>query len=149
MTFRHILVATDFSDSAERAVEVAIEMARKFDAELTVVHVWDVPPTGYGALYLPGDLATPLHKAAAAALAKAGGTVCKVLPRAQTSLRQGLDRQEILAGAEQAHADLIVVGTHGRRGLSRALLGSVAERVVRLSPVPVLTIHATTAAKAS
>ena len=149
MTFKHILVASDFSDSAERALQVAIELAHKFDSELTLLHVWDVPPTSYGAFYFPGDLATPLREAATATLAKAGEALIQQLPRALTSLRQGIDWQEILSAAQQEHADLIVLGTHGRRGLSRALLGSVAERVVRLSTVPVLTVHAVTAAKAN
>ncbi|MGO9838639.1 MAG: universal stress protein [Polyangiaceae bacterium] len=58
-----------------------------------------------------------------------------------STLRQGPVWSEILAAAKSPKADLIVIGTHGRRGLSRALLGSVAERIVRTAPCPVLTVH--------
>ncbi|HEX3775256.1 MAG TPA: universal stress protein [Polyangiaceae bacterium] len=143
MTFQHILVATDFSESAERAVSVACELAQKFDAQLTLLTVWELPPVSYEAtLYFPGDLATPIHDAAQSALDRAGEALKKQLPRATTMLREGEAWQEILSGAEAVNADLIVVGTHGRRGLGRAFLGSVAERVVRMSKVPVLSVHA-------
>jgi len=143
MTFKRILVATDFSESAENAVAIAAELALQFDAELTLLTVWEIPPVSYGAtLYVPSDLAGPIQEAAQAALDRAGEALKKQVPRATTLLREGEAWQEILSGAEAVRADLIVVGTHGRRGLGRAFLGSVAERVVRLSPIPVLTVHA-------
>jgi nucleotide-binding universal stress UspA family protein len=142
MTFQHVLVATDFSDCSARAVELAVALAERFDAALTLVHTWQVPVSSYGAaLYLPGDLASAIEAAALAQLASTGEAVKARLPRATTTLRQGEAWQEILAAAESAHADLIVVGTHGRQGLTRALLGSVAEKVVRLASVPVLSVH--------
>jgi len=142
MSFKRILVATDFSETAAHAVSVAADLALKFDAELTLLSVWEIPPVSYGtSLYFPGDLAGPIHDAAQSALDRAGDALKKQVARATTILREGEPWQEILNGAEAERADLIVLGTHGRRGLSRALLGSVAERVVRLSKVPVLTVH--------
>jgi nucleotide-binding universal stress UspA family protein len=142
MTFERILVATDFSECAEHAVSIAAELALQFDSELTLVTSWEIPPASYGAtLYFPGDIATPIHDASQKALDHAGDALKKQVPRAKTMLREGEAWQEILSGAEAVHADLIIVGTHGRRGLGRAFLGSVAERVVRMSRVPVLSVH--------
>lgn len=142
MAFRHLLVATDFSDCSARALELAIELAQQFDAQLTLVHTWEVPNFGYGAaLYFPGDLLTPIEQAAQSQLNTTTKEVQGRLPRAKSVLRAGVAWDEIIAAAASSQADLIVIGTHGRRGVSRALLGSVAERVVRLSPVPVLTVR--------
>jgi len=74
----------------------------------------------------------------AAAVARLGDRIETVA----TALRSGRPWEEILAAAREGNADLIVIGTHGRKGLPRALLGSVAEKVVRMSPVPVLTVRA-------
>jgi nucleotide-binding universal stress UspA family protein len=65
------------------------------------------------------------------------------LPQAKAILRSGVPWREILSAVEDVAADLVVMGTHGRRGVSHALLGSVAEKIVRLSPVPVLTVRDT------
>ena len=142
MAFKHILVATDFSDCSAHAVDIGVELAEQFSAELTLVHTWEVPNLGYGAaLYFPGDMLTPIEQAAQRELDAAATELQKRLPRAKAVLRAGVPWDEIIAAAATAHADLIVLGTHGRRGVSRALLGSVAERVVRLSPVAVLTVR--------
>lgn len=145
MGFKHILVATDFSACAERASELALELAQKFDAQLTLVHAWEVPTYGYaGDLYFPTDLETPLENAARTELVRAREALQAKWPRTTAVLRMGAPWQEILLVVEETHSDLIVLGTHGRRGLSRVLLGSVAERVVRLATVPVLTVHSST-----
>jgi nucleotide-binding universal stress UspA family protein len=142
MTFKHIVVATDFSESAEHALELAAEMALKFEAALTLVHSWEAPSYSYGGgLYVPVDLITPIEEAARKRLAEALLTLKQRVPNADSSLRSGPAWQEILTAASELDADLIVVGTHGRRGLNRALLGSVAEKVVRMADVPVLTVH--------
>ncbi|MES1177864.1 MAG: universal stress protein [Myxococcales bacterium] len=144
MTFKHILAATDFSDCSARALDLAIELAGQLDAQLTLVHTWEIPSLGYGAaMYFPGDVLTPIENAARAQLEEVTNAVKKRVPRANSVLRVGAAWDEIIAAAASVHADLIVLGTHGRRGVSRALLGSVAERVVRLSPVAVLTVRGT------
>lgn len=142
MAFKHILVATDFSDCSQHALDLGLDLAQQFDAQLTLVHTWEIPSLGYGAaMYIPGDVFTPIEQAAQAQLDTVTKAVQEKFPRAKSVLRAGVAWGEIIAAAESCHADLIVVGTHGRRGVSRALLGSVAERVVRLSPVPVLTVR--------
>jgi nucleotide-binding universal stress UspA family protein len=142
MTFRQILVATDFSEPAKYALDLAVEMTHKFDAQLTLVHCWEAPSYAYGGgLYVPVDLVTPIEQGASRALEEALIELKKSVPEAKSVLRSGTPWEEILVAAGQIHASLIVVGTHGRRGLTRALLGSVAEKVVRMAGVPVLTVH--------
>jgi nucleotide-binding universal stress UspA family protein len=148
MTFGHILVATDFTESAQCALDLAVEMCRKFSADLTLVHCWEAPSYSYGGgLYVPVDLITPIEKGASRALEEALTELKKRIPGAKSVLRTGSAWEEILVAAAAIQADLIVVGTHGRRGLNRALLGSVAEKVVRMAEMPVLTVHAPHAAK--
>jgi nucleotide-binding universal stress UspA family protein len=148
-TFKNILVPTDFSEPAEQATEMAISLASKFDAKLTLLHVHSIPTTyGYGAgLYWPvDDLAREAQKALDNALGKVHERYARVDAVLETSravdavLETGNASERILAVAKERAADLIVMGTHGRRGLTHIFLGSVAEKVVRRSPVPVLTV---------
>ena len=141
MAFKRILVATDFSESAERALDLAVEMARKFDAELTLVHSWEVPYAYGDALHVTVDLIMSLQEAAQKHLDAALVELKQRFPNAKSDLRTGSPWEEILTAATDGGAELIVLGTHGRRGLNRALLGSVAEKVVRMAEVPVLTVH--------
>lgn len=142
MTFGRILVATDFSESSRRALELAIQLAQQFGSELTLMHSWEPPNYSYAAgLYLPVDIVSPIETAAAAHLEEATSELKLRMPAAKSLLREGAAWEEVLGAAAQVQADLIVMGTHGRSGLERALLGSVAEKVVRTSLVPVLTVH--------
>lgn len=148
MSFEHILVATDFSDCSQRALDLALEIAGKFNSKLTLVHSWEAPSYNYaGGEYVTVDLVTPIEQAAVSMLEKATADLKRRMPTAESMLRAGLAWEEILAAGTQLRADLIVLGTHGRRGLSHALLGSVAEKVVRLATVPVLTAHGSARAK--
>jgi nucleotide-binding universal stress UspA family protein len=140
MPFKQILVATDFSESADRALDLAVEMAQKFDAGLTLVHSWEIPYS-YGDALISVDFITPLQDAANKQLEATLAELKQRFPNAKAVLRTGSPWQEVLTAATEADADLIVLGTHGRRGISRALLGSVAEKVVRLAEMPVLTVH--------
>jgi nucleotide-binding universal stress UspA family protein len=137
--FSKILVPIDFGEPSDRALELAIDLARGTDAELMIVHAFDVPPSYAGMDLAPMDLVAPIWAAAQeqlkATAAKVGAQVSKVTTHASV----GVPWREILAAIEREHPDLVVMGTHGRRGLSRALLGSVVEKIVRLSPCPVLT----------
>jgi len=143
MTFQRILVASDFSDSSQQALNIAISIADKFGSELTLVHSWEAPDYSYAAgLYLPMDVIAPIERAAVARLEEAMTQLKPRLPSAKSMLRSGIAWEQVLEAAAAVKADLIVMGTHGRRGLERALLGSVAEKVVRMSRVPVLTVHA-------
>ena len=140
---QHVLVATDFGPASERALESAAEIAVQFDAKLTVLHVLEPPypyPVGVS-IPLP---TTPLDGFTPVRLQELDATVASVRPQrpdAQGVLRYGSPWTEVVAAAKELGADLIVIGSHGRRGLPHWLLGSVAERVVRMASVPVLTVH--------
>lgn len=137
---RHILVPIDFGASAAEAVDFATELATKFDAELTLVHVYEFPLYAYASgIYFPTE---DLHAAAKKATQEAVVRVRTRCPRTQGVIAEGVPWEQILSVATEKNVDLIVMGTHGRRGVARALLGSVAERVVRMAPMPVLTVHA-------
>jgi nucleotide-binding universal stress UspA family protein len=139
--FEHIFVATDFSDSADAALAVAIGVAEKFEARITLVHACEPPTYAYmGLMTTPVDLVTPLHEAAREALAKALGDLKHRHERSQSLLLFGVVAVELLGAIEKHKPELVVMGTHGRTGMSHLLLGSVAERIVRSSPVPVLTV---------
>jgi nucleotide-binding universal stress UspA family protein len=124
MTMRDVLFATDFSSASEPAGRVARELARQWDGTLHVVHV--VPPVTD-----PADASKRLERL---------GTSLGEGLSLKTALLSGRVARHIIDYAREKSVGLIVLGTHGRTGVSRALLGSVAEAVVRLAPCPVLTV---------
>ncbi len=144
MAFQHILVATDFSPCSEVAIDQAIDMALQYRASLTVVHAFEMR-YGYAASVV-GQLMIVMQDAAEEQLAKLLERVRARIPGAAGVVRCGSAWEQILDVADKEKIDLIVVGSHGRKGLPRAVLGSVAEKVVRLSPVSVLTVHGSAAA---
>jgi universal stress protein A len=136
--FQNILVPTDFDEHASRAFDVAVSLAQKFDGKITLLHVYQIPPSIYSS-----DLAWPTEQLAAAAKKSLADSLAKakaIFPRIESVLEVGSPGETIVNVANKSHADLIVMATHGRRGLSRALLGSVTEKVVRLAHQPVLTV---------
>jgi nucleotide-binding universal stress UspA family protein len=143
-----LLVAVDFSDSSEAALAYAVDLASKLGARIVVMHTYELPVYGFpdGALVASVEVATHIMEAAQVGL---DGMVARYRDRIKidTVLRQGVAWEEVRAVAEELGADLIVIGTHGRRGLARALLGSVAEKILRTSTKPVLAIHAPPAQK--
>jgi nucleotide-binding universal stress UspA family protein len=141
IVFRHILAPVDFEPCSKQALEVAIDLALRFDSKLTLVHAWDVPGYVYANPYLTPDIGASIGEAAKQQLEAALADARARLPRAESMLLRGQAGPEVVAAAERLKADLIVVGTHGRQGLNRVFLGSVAEKIVRGSSVPVLTIH--------
>ena len=139
-TFQRILVPIDFGEASDRALQLAVELAGDSEAELTVLHVCEIPIYAYGDMPVaPVDLLSPLADLARKRLDSLLASLRDQVPNVRGMLKLGAPWQEILAAASELGADLVVMGTHGRRGLAHALLGSVAEKVVRLSPVPVLT----------
>jgi nucleotide-binding universal stress UspA family protein len=140
--FRHILVPTDFGASSERALEVAVDLANKYGSTMVLFHVYEVPALVYdGMTVSPVDLLTPIREAAERQFDEALTRLRMRVPRAKGFLTLGAPWQEILRVVADEGVDLIVMGTHGRRGIHHALMGSVAEKVVRMSPVPVLTVR--------
>ena len=149
VAFKRILVPTDFGDAAGRAVDVAIDLAKKYGATITLLHVYELPVYPYPEVsILPDiDFVTPIREAAQKELSKAFAEVQKSGCEARAELACGVAWSEILWEAEREHADLIVMGTHGRKGVMHALLGSVAEKIVRTAKIPVLTVNAGPPAK--
>jgi nucleotide-binding universal stress UspA family protein len=140
--FRHLLTPIDFGDSSNKGLDVAVDLAKRFGSSLTLVHVYEIPAYVYGGvMYAPTDLFAPLVEAARTHLQEALQRAQATVPDTKAMLRRGAPAYEILAAIDELHPDLVVMGTHGRKGVSHLLLGSVAEKVVRLSRVPVLTFR--------
>lgn len=143
LTIKRILVPIDFTETSDKAFDFALELAERFGASVTAMHAYEIPVIGFpdGALVATVDIASRIQESgrkgldAAVAARKARGIPI------ESVLREGPAWEEIRALAEELPADIIVIGTHGRRGIARALLGSVAENVIRTTKVPVLTIH--------
>lgn len=141
--FRRILVPTDFTDTSEKALDWAFAVAERLGSAITVIHSYEIPIFGFpdGAFVATADIATRMAEASRTGLenvvARRKGSKTQV----DGVLREGVAWEEINKLADEIDADLIVIGTHGRKGLARALLGSVAENVVRTATRPVLTIH--------
>jgi universal stress protein A len=141
--FKRIVVATDFSDASTRALDYADDLAHRLGATLYIVHVVQNP------LYQPwsaeayvmdiGDIVEDWTRQAQDQLARLVAT-CRTRPI--VACRTGRPVPEIIAFAEETEADLLVLGTHGHGALAQVVLGSVAERVVRHAPCPVLTVRA-------
>jgi nucleotide-binding universal stress UspA family protein len=134
-----ILVAIDFETASMHALELAREMAPRLDAEVVLLHVCPLPIVTYPGLE-PTAMPT-LHTEVAMAARRALQQTADDQGGLRAVLRQGDPAQEIVAEAEAMRPALLVLGTHGRKGLGHLLLGSVAEKVVRQSPVPVLTVR--------
>lgn len=135
-----ILIAVDFEEPSRRAIDVAKELAPKLGAELVLVHAYELPVYTYPGLepmILPG-----FHSEVTQAARRALENLANEAGIASSMLRDGNPVREILAAARERRASMIVMGTHGRKGLSHALLGSVAEKVIRQSEIPVLTVRA-------
>jgi universal stress protein A len=140
---KRIVVATDFSPEAERALDYAIELARKFDAAVHLVHGFVVPvmPGPETGLPLPPDVITGMEQSAKRGLEQLVASHAKDRVPMEAHLKWEDPRHAVVDAAKELKADLVVIGTHGRKGLKRALLGSVAESVVRFAPCPVLTVR--------
>jgi nucleotide-binding universal stress UspA family protein len=138
-----ILVPTDFSETSGKALDYALELAQRLGASVTVMHAYEIPVIGVpdGAIIATADLANRISEAARSALDAAVARASTKGVKVEGVLRDGVAYEEINTVAESLDVDLIVIGTHGRRGLARALLGSVAEKVIRTATRPVLAIH--------
>jgi nucleotide-binding universal stress UspA family protein len=128
-----VLVATDFSLCSLSALGHAEQLARRLDTELLLLHVEGVPVAG-------SKMADVTHAAVERELTRTAEQLRHRHPKVRALLRTGAPDEEILSTAEKERASLIVMGTHGRTGVARVLLGSVAERVLRSAPCPVLTV---------
>jgi nucleotide-binding universal stress UspA family protein len=144
--YDRILVPLDGSATAERGFEEAVALARVMKSTLVLVHVIDTAPV---AVDMVGpvtwqEVSDGLRKHGQGLLERAGKTAAEHSVASEARLIEGrVERvcDTIVSEARSAHCDLVVMGTHGRRGFSHALLGSDAERVVRQCPIPVLLVR--------
>ena len=140
-----ILVGTDFSLCAARAFELAVSLAASQGASVHLLHVLVEPIQAFdvaGALpYLDVSTQKEWEEAARKRLARAVASAVKRGVAATSELRWGRPSDALVEAAVRIKASLIVLGTHGRGALEKLLIGSTAERVLRLSPVPVLTVR--------
>jgi nucleotide-binding universal stress UspA family protein len=142
--FKTILLATDFSENSEYAFEYALSMAKKYDALLALIHVINEPVDLRG-FYVPhisfDTLEEEIEQGARKMMDRFCRTHLRDYQKYESFIVPGIPYDEIIKKANELSADLIIMGTHGRSGLDHVLFGSTAEKVVRKSVVPVLTVR--------
>lgn len=143
--YKTILVAVDFSDVSAAALGVAVDLARRLGAQLKVVHVVQPQPVPLplegSAIYMDEVQSWQLEEAEKS-LAKFIQDHSEPGAVALTKVRSGVAATEISQAAVDTDAGMIILGTHGRTGLRHLLMGSIAESVLRVTPVPVLCVRA-------
>jgi nucleotide-binding universal stress UspA family protein len=142
--FRKILVPIDFSTHASQALETGIELAKVFKAKLHLLHCYQINVgaiSPYG-LVIPESFDRDIREAANRQLAKWRDKVAAEKIEVEAEVSPIFPSEAIATTAERIGADLIVMGTRGLSGIKHVLLGSVAERTVRIAPCPVLTVKA-------
>lgn len=144
MDFKTILFASDFSQGSDFAFQSALSLARKFDSKLIVIHIINEPVDLRG-FYVPhisfDKLEEEIEQGAEKLMDQFCRTHMKDFENYQSFVLPGIPYDEIIKKAVEFKANLIVLGTHGRTGLDHVLFGSTAEKVVRKSPIPVMTIR--------
>lgn len=144
MSIQRILVAHDLSEASHDALRLAVEMAQRHDASIVILHVYAIPviPMPEGYLAQAPSTIVEVQRIVHDALEAAKATARELGARwVLTEAVAGSAGPEIVAAARRGGFDLVVMGTHGRKGIRRMILGSVAEYVVRRAPCPVLTVH--------
>lgn len=144
MEIKKILFAADFSEGSSSSLPYAVDFAKRYDAKLYLVHVvFDIAKTSGS--YVPhvslDELYKDMENNAKAELEKCFIEEMKACKAVEHVVLRGTPYEEISRFAEENKIDLIVIGTHGRKGLDRMLFGSTAEQVVRHAPCPVLTVR--------
>jgi nucleotide-binding universal stress UspA family protein len=140
---RNLLYATDFSRASRPAFAKALELAKQDRARLVLLHVL-MPPSPFLGEELPAsyvELQVRARREVERQLALLVAQAKKAGVRVEAQLTEGVPSEAILRAARRQRADLIVIGTHGRTGLGRVFMGSVAERVLQRATVPVLTVR--------
>ncbi len=144
MSYEKILLTTDGSERSEAAVDQAVELTRKFDAELHILYVVDIGiDSSYGSV---ADLMSQLESVEN--FEEIGERTTKSIREKveekglnpEIAIERGVPHKKILDYADKEDIDLVIMSTHGRSGLDRMLLGSVTEKVIRSSKIPVLTV---------
>jgi nucleotide-binding universal stress UspA family protein len=143
---RRILHATDYSKASERALQEAVDFAKQNNAEMLVVHVIQpvvpyVAGEDIGAAELYVKLEESTKQEAQRSMNKLMQRLERLRIKAKSLLLRGIPADQIVKAAKNRKADMIVIGTHGRTGLSKLFMGSVASRVISTAPSPVLTVR--------
>jgi nucleotide-binding universal stress UspA family protein len=136
--FETVVIATDGSESVERAVAVAVDLAERFGATVHALSVVDIDDVEGAPESVREDFRSALAESAGEATEE---IETEVENDVETAVREGRPAAEITSYAEEMDADVVAMGTRGRHGENRFLIGSVAERVVRTCPVPVMTVR--------
>ena len=139
---KRVVVATDFGETSTAALRYGVDLARRFHAQLYLFHAVDQMGEDAEAEF-PIGLSATMWDAAHDRLRHLLSSDVLGPVEPLCAMRLGVAADEIVRYAKECRADLIVMGTHGRKGMVRALMGSVAETVVREAPCPVLTVRAT------
>jgi nucleotide-binding universal stress UspA family protein len=142
--FKKILVPVDFSEHSTAALEAAVELAGVFDAKLHLLHCYQIQPGGvspYG-IAIPSNYFAEIRDSASQQLAEWQEKHVPAAIPVDASTMSEFPFEAIVTTANEIGADLIVMGTRGLSGFKHVMLGSVAERTVRLAPCPVMTVHA-------
>lgn len=137
-TFDHIVIATDGSESVRRAVRVALDFAERFDATVHALYVVDEGEVESSPERVREEMRAALDDSGEEALREVVAAADRPVT---TAVREGRPATVIREYAVEHDADVVAMGTRGRHGENRFLIGSVAERVVRTCPVPVLTVR--------
>ncbi|MEE3325774.1 MAG: universal stress protein [Myxococcota bacterium] len=141
---RRILVPIDFSEYANAVVEWAAHLAEEHQSEIVLLHVYHLPVEfrQVEGAYLPADFWTSMNEESKEQLARYGDRLRERGLDVKEVTREGYPATAIEEEISEVNADLVVIGSRGRTGLSHLLLGSIAERVVQKAPCPVLTVKA-------
>ncbi len=144
ITFKLILCPIDFSTTSYHALDTAIELATKLEAKIKLVHIYQYPVFSMPEADLVSPVNLTLQDGYEEHMQKQLEDVCDKYSNDHISIEseivEGVPYIEIVQTAKKINADLIIMGTHGRTGLSHMLMGSVAERVVRSSTIPVMSV---------
>ncbi len=145
MTFTHILVPVDFGEATQPALDLARSVAQLTGARITLVHAFDPSAFMNISPFAPPPDIAPVMDALERELKTIGERLTVDGAKVDSIVLMGNVHETVLVVARANDCNLIVIGTHGRRGIAHALLGSVAEKIVQLSPIPVLTVRPTEA----
>lgn len=142
ITIKRILVPTDFSDQGKTALMYAVAFADQFGAAVDLLHVMETVPPGALLSYISlNDLKKSMHEEAEKHLEELTSKWQDYAFPVKKIIVEGHPFVEIIKHAKDSNADMIIMGTHGRGAIAHMLLGSVAEKVVRKAPCPVLTVR--------
>ena len=144
--YKCILCPIDFSDISNHAFQIAIDLAEQFKSDLHVIHVYQLPASTFpdGIYCAPDDIEATIEGQLSDRLDEFVKNNSTPNVNIITDICEGIPYVEIKRAADDINADMIVMGTHGRTGLPHVILGSVTERVIHISNIPVLTVRGNT-----